>query len=106
MTTSMPIALAILLSTCSVVRSPAPMTMRTQPTNIVIKYWPVFLTVMPATNATRQELYENPKISTPAHVGDFSLHASKKTAYQSDSGRVYLAISQQSSPNCELPRTT
>jgi len=43
---------------------------------------------MPATSADMLALNENDKISTPARVGDLSLHASKKTAYQSDSGRV------------------
>ncbi len=35
--------------------------------------------------AMRLELYVKPKKSTPAPVGDLSLHASKKTTYQSNS---------------------
>ena len=39
-------------------------------------------------------LYDNPKIPTPAAVGDFSLHASKKTVYQSDSDSSNMGISE------------
>ena len=86
MTTWKPTAFAKLLSARSVVRSPAPTMVRTQPTYNRVRYLPVFLTAMPAATATRLMLYDNPKRSTPAAVGDFPLHASKKTGYQSDSG--------------------
>src|SRR6266446_5065196 len=91
MTSSKPIALAKLLSARSVVKRPAPITMRIQPTYIGTKYLPVILTTMPATSAIRLMVYDNPKISTPAPVGDFSLHASKKSAYQSDGVSYVLA---------------
>jgi len=83
-----PTDLERLLSACSVVNRPAPTIMSTQPTNVVMTYFPVFLTTTPATIATRLMLYDNPKRSTPAPVGDLSLHASKKTAYQSTSGHT------------------
>src|SRR5229473_1901609 len=83
MTNWKPTALAELLSARSVVRRPAPIMVRIQPTYIGIKYLPVFLIAMPATSAIRLMLYDNPKRSIPAPDGDFSLHASKKIAYQS-----------------------
>jgi hypothetical protein len=51
-----------------------------------IRYLPVFLTATPAIIAMRLMLYDSPKRSIPAPVGDLSLHASKKTAYQSTGG--------------------
>jgi hypothetical protein len=41
---------------------------------------------MPAAKENKLVLNDIPKPPTPACVGDLSLHASKKTAYQSDSG--------------------
>src|SRR5712671_5152830 len=74
-----------LLFAPSVINKPEPTIARIQPTYSGIKYFPVFLTATPATIATRLMLYDSPKRSTPAPAGDLSLHASKKTAYQSTS---------------------
>ena len=94
-----PTALAKWLSARSVVRSPAPIMVRIQPAYNGIRYLPVFLTAMPAATAIRLMLYDNPKRSMPAAVGDLSLHASKKIAYQSVLWS-HMAVSQQST-HCE-----
>ena len=95
---------SMLLSARSVVRRPAPIIMSIQPTPIGVKYRPVFLTAMPVTIAIRLMLYDNPIMSTPASVEDFSLQASKKIAYQSDSSR--MVVSKQRISGCGLSRTT
>jgi hypothetical protein len=102
MTSWKPTDLERLLSACNVVSKPAPTMVSTQPAYVGIMYLPVFLTAMPAIIAMRLMLYDSPKRSTPAPVGDLSLHASKNTAYQSTGGhRHQLTMCRQT-----LLRTT